>query len=127
MRWCSSGVAALVRWRPVVGPGVLVAAVMLATVPAGANDAAPEMSPNAMRVRNDPKAFGSDPKYSGNSYDPKQQIEIYGGKKNIEEPRPLLELGQKLYVEGPLNPYYDGRSEERRVGKEGRSRWSPYH
>src|SRR2546430_13052707 len=23
--------------------------------------------------------------------------------------------------------YYDSRSEERRVGKEGRSRWSPYH
>src|SRR2546428_3827921 len=26
---------------------------------------------------------------------------------------------------GAINPY--GRSEERRVGKEGRSRWSPYH
>src|SRR5256886_6393943 len=24
-------------------------------------------------------------------------------------------------------PVYDGRSEERRVGKECRSRWSPYH
>ncbi len=107
MRWRSSAVAAFVRWRSIVGPGVLVAAVVLATMPAGANDAAPEMSPNATRVRNDPKAFGSDPKYSGNSYDPKQQIQIYGGKKNIEEPRPMLELGQKLYVEGPLDPYYN--------------------
>ena len=26
----------------------------------------------------------------------------------------------------PFNPHED-RSEERRVGKEGRSRWSPYH
>src|SRR2546425_4558540 len=25
------------------------------------------------------------------------------------------------------SPYYTGRSEERRVGKECRSRWSPYH
>ena len=26
-----------------------------------------------------------------------------------------------------LQPAYQGRSEERRVGKECRSRWSPYH
>ena len=29
-----------------------------------------------------------------------------------------------IYVNGPFNP---PRSEERRVGKECRSRWSPYH
>src|SRR2546421_212831 len=28
---------------------------------------------------------------------------------------------------GNLVPTFTGRSEERRVGKEGRSRWSPYH
>ena len=30
---------------------------------------------------------------------------------------------------GGANPgaFYNGRSEERRVGKECRSRWSPYH
>ena len=27
----------------------------------------------------------------------------------------------------PSLPEFDPRSEERRVGKEGRSRWSPYH
>ena len=27
----------------------------------------------------------------------------------------------------PLMPYREPRSEERRVGKECRSRWSPYH
>ena len=107
MRRRSSGVAALMRWRVVVGPGVLVAIMVLVAAPARSDDAAPEMSSNAKLVKNDSKAFGPDPKYSGKAYDPKQQVEIYGSKKNIEEPRPLLELGQKLYVEGPLKPYYD--------------------
>ena len=39
--------------------------------------------------------------------------------------------GGKWYGEGDselgVGGYYDGRSEERRVGKECRSRWSPYH
>ena len=35
----------------------------------------------------------------------------------------------RMYPEEPvyLPPRYRGRSEERRVGKECRSRWSPYH
>ena len=33
--------------------------------------------------------------------------------------------GQHAHI--PLKPETDTRSEERRVGKEGRSRWSPYH
>ena len=38
------------------------------------------------------------------------------------------ELGQKLqYVENVITLMDEGRSEERRVGKECRSRWSPYH
>ena len=31
------------------------------------------------------------------------------------------------YVFGAFLLLFDGRSEERRVGKECRSRWSPYH
>src|ERR1035438_1941785 len=35
----------------------------------------------------------------------------------------------QLNLEAPdgIDVYYDNRSEERRVGKECRSRWSPYH
>ena len=43
-------------------------------------------------------------------------------KTTISLPDFLLELGWKI-VEGSSN----SRSEERRVGKECRSRWSPYH
>jgi len=36
-------------------------------------------------------------------------------------------VGRNVQVEGPLGARYNSRSEERRVGKECRSRWSPYH
>ena len=35
--------------------------------------------------------------------------------------------GNIIKVDGFLNHRIDTRSEERRVGKECRSRWSPYH
>src|SRR2546425_1458411 len=41
--------------------------------------------------------------------------------------RPLLEKGLVPVVTGFIGASKDGRSEERRVGKECRSRWSPYH
>ena len=48
------------------------------------------------------------------------QYELF--EKRIEQLRPLLEDNDsKLILLG------DFRSEERRVGKECRSRWSPYH
>src|SRR5256885_4604014 len=37
----------------------------------------------------------------------------------------LLDVGQVLFRDRKVD--VDGRSEERRVGKECRSRWSPYH
>src|SRR3712207_7672004 len=44
---------------------------------------------------------------------------------------PVVGGNVSLYNEGPEGPIYPtpvvGRSEERRVGKECRSRWSPYH
>jgi len=39
----------------------------------------------------------------------------------LEKPHQLLTLGPQIFA-GPMS-----RSEERRVGKECRSRWSPYH
>ena len=45
------------------------------------------------------------------------------------EPEPELELPLVPFVPEPpvLPPVPSSRSEERRVGKECRSRWSPYH
>ena len=52
------------------------------------------------------------------------------------ETQMLMEKGAVERVEGAVEGFYsrlfvvpnpDGRSEERRVGKECRSRWSPYH
>jgi hypothetical protein len=66
----------------------------------------PDMSPDAQIVANKRSVFGPDPKYR-KSYDPVEQIEIYGGKYQVLEQRPLVEIGQPLYVEGPLNPSFD--------------------
>lgn len=45
--------------------------------------------------------FSSDPIYP-NKYDAEQQLAIYGGKRALPTPRPLLELGYPLYSAGPL-------------------------
>src|SRR2546422_9141776 len=41
----------------------------------------------------------------------------------------IVELGRRHRAapDADLEDWHVGRSEERRVGKEGRSRWSPYH
>lgn len=96
------------RLAKLAGASVLVLTALLG--PVVSVDAAgdqPQMSEEAKRVPYSRGAFGSDPKYGPNTYDPKQQVDIYGAKKAIDEPRPLVELGQKLYVEGPLNQSYD--------------------
>jgi len=62
------------------------------------------MSAGVERVAHDARVFKPDPDYGNIPYDPQRQIEIYGGKRDIEEPRPLLELGRPMYREGPLPP-----------------------
>ena len=42
------------------------------------------MSPEARPAPYSQSQFGSDPKYSVKDYDPKQQIDIYGGKKDVQ-------------------------------------------
>src|SRR5690348_7575070 len=84
----------------------LLATTLLATAPARAGGPI-EMSPEARPAPYSQSQFGSDPKYSIRDYDPKQQIDIYGGKKDIKEPRPLIELGEPMYKEGPLQPGWD--------------------
>lgn len=67
----------------------------------------PEMSLEATPVDLDPKGFGPDPVYEEGAYDPEAQYAIYGGKKNVKKVHPLIELGQPLYGEGPLNRSYN--------------------
>ena len=62
----------------------------------------PEMSPEAQETEYDSGAFGSDPTYKDKPYDAEGQIEIYGGKYRLDEPRPVVEIGRRLYTEGPF-------------------------
>ncbi len=60
------------------------------------------MSPDAVITDHDIKVFSPDPSYVSHPYDAAAQREIYGGKRAIDEPRPLLELGRTIYQEGPF-------------------------
>lgn len=90
--------------------GLGCAAAVIAAVtalPAAAAEKEPAMSPGVQKVPNDPKVFRPDPSYVDKPYEAERQVEIYGGKRKVDEPRPLLELGRPLYIEGPLPGGYD--------------------
>jgi hypothetical protein len=70
-------------------------------------DAPVKMSPEAEKVPFDPKVFRQDPQYKNQPYSAPKQIEIYGGKTRMDEPRPLLELGREIYKEGPYKEGYN--------------------
>lgn len=90
------------------GWGCVAALVAAVTAPlAIAAEQEPETSPGIQKVPHDPKAFRPDPSYTDKPYDAQGQVEIYGGKRNVDEPRPLLELGRTLYLEGPLPGGYN--------------------
>ena len=67
----------------------------------------PEMSPEAKPVQFNRNVFGPDPDYADKPYDPKAQLEIYGGKHRVNGPRPPVEIGRDLYSEGPLGNGYN--------------------
>ena len=52
-------------------------------------------------------------------------IDELSSEKNMPERKSVLR--QENYLIIPLKTFLGDRSEERRVGKECRSRWSPYH
>jgi hypothetical protein len=66
-----------------------------------------DMSPEAKPVPIDMQGFGPDPVYEDSAYDAEAQFAIYGNKRTINKVHPLVELGQPLYGEGPLNRSYD--------------------
>jgi hypothetical protein len=67
-----------------------------------AEDYNPKMSKGAKRVEFQADAFKPDPSYADEDYDIEAQLAIYGGKSEVEAPRPLFELGQPQYVAGQL-------------------------
>jgi hypothetical protein len=81
-----------------------IAAACMAALMAGSALAQDQrdMAPGVSPVPNDRGVFKSDPRYENRPYDPAAQIDIYGGKRTITDPKPLLELGRPLYREGPL-------------------------
>ena len=85
---------------------------------ANAGDKAPpSMSEGATEVEHDASVFKADPTYEDKPYSVEEQLKIYGDKRAIQTPRPLLELGREIYVPGPylqggtalgeLNPTYN--------------------
>ncbi len=89
---------------------VLAAAVGLAGgAGLAAEGAETEMAPAATKLERsqeelDSDYFRPDPTYEDKAYDAESQIEIYGGKREVVGPRPLLEIGRPQYTEGPFQP-----------------------
>jgi len=88
--------------------GKVASAVVVASLPLFANALADEaithdVPPGTTLDKYDPNLFGPDPSYQNKPYDSGAQENIYGGKHANTNPRPLLELGQPQYLEGPLD------------------------
>jgi hypothetical protein len=62
----------------------------------------PQMSPEAAPVQHRDNVFGPDPTYESKPYSDEEQVRIYGGKFQVQTPRPMLELGRPIYQSGPL-------------------------
>lgn len=77
---------------------------LAAQAAAFAADAPPAMSPEARPLPYDPRGFAPDPGYADKPYDIDEQLRIYGGKRAVPDPRPMLELGRPMYRSGPLQP-----------------------
>ena len=75
---------------------------MALTVAAADQAAAPTMSKEATPVDIQQDGFRADPVYTDKPYSADAQLGIYGGKRAVDTPRPLLELGKRIYDNGPL-------------------------
>lgn len=84
--------------------GLTTAATLIALAGAAgaAEDYKPKTSPGAKLTEFDAGAFKPDPDYADKPYDIQAQLDIYGGKTEVEAPRPLFELGQPQYISGQL-------------------------
>jgi hypothetical protein len=62
-----------------------------------------KMDKRVKHVEHDSSVFSSDPIYPDKNYQYEEQLKIYGGKSENENPRPLLELGHAIYDVGEIN------------------------
>jgi hypothetical protein len=90
------------RRAALAGIAAAWAAALLAGTASAQTAVSRDMSPGVQAIPNDRGVFKADPRYEDKPYDPAAQIDIYGGKRGIDDPKPLLELGRPLYREGPL-------------------------
>ena len=86
-------------WAGVVGI-VLVSNMGLN---AYAADVAPDMSPDVRPVGTDLNLFRADPSYDSSIYNSDDQIKIYGGKRGMDEPRPLWNSADPYTKKDRLN------------------------
>lgn len=77
----------------------------------GAAGKDPKVAEEAKLIPHDAKVFRPDPSYKDTAYDSQAQLKIYGDKQAFPTPRPLLELGRKIYATGEFSPpsYFLGR------------------
>lgn len=71
------------------------------------HQAPPEMDPAVRRTEHRAEEYRPDPSYPDTPYDVEAQLEIYGGKRAVEAPRPVLEFGYPQYREGPIGAGHD--------------------
>jgi len=76
----------------------LVSSTVLAADPGGPR----VMSPEAKQSIHKSDVFGPDPSYEDKPYSAKNQIDIYGGKKQVEVVEPLLQMFRPIYENGPF-------------------------
>ena len=69
---------------------------------AGDKNESIEMDERAKVIEHDQALFLDDPSYEEKEYNINDQLDIYGAKRAVENPRPLLELGRPIYESGPL-------------------------
>ncbi len=71
------------------------------------HQAPPATDPAVRRAPHKTESYLPDPSYPDEPYDAAAQLEIYGGKRAVVTPRPLLELGFPQYREGPIGAGHD--------------------
>ena len=89
--------------RRAVGPAAIAASFAVSGAAYAASkehDGPRKMDPGVKAVDHDANVFGPNPTYKDKPYSAEEQIKIYGGKTAIDAPRPAIELGRPIYVEG---------------------------
>ncbi|MFT5574588.1 MAG: hypothetical protein ACI89D_000095 [Bermanella sp.] len=92
-------------------PFALGISSLILSAPALTAEEEVKMAPEATVTKYRSSVFSGDPFYDNRAYDYAAQLEIYGGKSSVDTPRPLLELGRRIYDKGtfPEESYIFGK------------------